>query len=131
MTKPDDKLLTDIQNSIMDIQNQMQNTYQDLSKVMVTGESFDKTVKVTMSATYDFEDIEFNEKALQGGVKEFKGRIREAMNNVIEKIKEATQNKTLELLKNMPIPEEIRNLSMPTDQGAIGQDKKDEKDDEE
>src|SRR3990167_10902486 len=119
----DNKLLSDIQNSIMDMQTSMQNTYQNLADIKVTGESSDKTVVITMTATYGFVDIDFNDKALQGGVKEFKLRIREAWKNVVEKIQQATQAKTLELLQQMHIPDEIKNLSMPADQQAIGQDK--------
>ena len=112
----DNKLLSDIQNSIMDMQTSMQNTYQNLADIKVSGESSDKTVKITMTATYGFEDIDFNEKALQGGVKEFKLRIRNAWENVVKKIQEATQAKTLELLQQMQIPDEIKNLSLPSDQ---------------
>ena len=112
-------LLSDIKNSIMDMQTQMQSTYQNLADIKVSGESSDKTVKITMTATYAFVDIEFNEKALQGGVKEFKARIREAWESVVKKIQEATQAKTIELLQQMQIPDEIKNLSLPTDQKAI------------
>lgn len=119
-----DQLLSDIKNSILDMQNQMQSTYQNLSDIKVSGESADKTVKITMTATYGFVDIDFNEKALQGGVKEFKLRIREAWESVVKKIQEATQNKTIELLQQMQIPDEIRNMSAP-DQPAIT-DKTDE-----
>lgn len=110
-----DKLLSDIQNSIMDMQNQMQDTYKNLADIIVSGESTDKTVKITMTATYAFVDIDFNDKALQGGVKEFKLRIREAWESVVKKIQEATQAKTMELLQHMQIPDEIKNLSMPTE----------------
>lgn len=119
-----DKLLSDIQSSIMDMQSQMQSTYQNLSGVKVFGESIDKTVRITMTATYTFVDIEFTDKALQGGVGAFKTRIRESWEDVVKKIQEATQAKTMELLQQMQIPEEIRNLSMPTDQKAIESDDK-------
>lgn len=121
-----DKLLEDIQSSIMNMQSQMQNTYQNLASVTVYGESTDKTVRITMTATYAFQDIEFNEKALQGGINAFKTRIREAWEDVVKKIQEATQAKTLELLKEMQIPEEIRNMSMPAAQGALEKDKSDD-----
>ncbi|MCX7125324.1 MAG: YbaB/EbfC family nucleoid-associated protein [Gammaproteobacteria bacterium] len=117
-----DKLLSDIQSSIMDMQSQMQSTYKNLADIIVSGESFDKTVKIIMTATYTFVDIEFTDKALQGGVKEFKLRIRESWENVVKKIQEATQSKTMELLQQMQIPDEIKNLSMPTDQKAIEKD---------
>lgn len=121
--KDENQLLSEIQNSIMDMQNHMQSTYQNLADIKVSGESADKTVKITMTATYTFVDIDFNEKALQGGVKEFKLRIRESWENVVKKIQETTQAKTIELLQQMQIPEEIRNLSAPADQKAIGTDK--------
>lgn len=121
-----DKLLEDIQNSIMNMQSQMQNTYQNLSSVKVFGESTDKTVRITMTATYAFVDIEFNDKALQGGINAFKTRIRESWEDVVKKIQEATQSKTMELLQQMQIPEEIRNLSTPGDQKVLETDKKDD-----
>lgn len=126
MPDQENKLLSDIQNSIMDMQTSMQSTYQNLADIKVTGESSDKTVVITMTATYGFVDIDFNDKALIGGVKEFKLRIREAWDNVVKKIQEATQAKTMELLQKMQIPDEIKNLSMPGQQ-AIGKDKGDDK----
>ncbi|MDP1574059.1 MAG: YbaB/EbfC family nucleoid-associated protein [Coxiellaceae bacterium] len=130
MTTPNpDDLLSNIKSSIVDMQSQMQSTYQNLADIILSGESSDKTVKITMTATYGFHDIEFNEKALQGGVKEFKLRIREAWENLVKKIQETTQAKTMELLQQMQIPDEIRNMSMPTDQQAIGTDKKEEDED--
>jgi len=117
----DNKLLSDIQSSIMDMQNQMQSTYKNLADIIVNGESADKTVKIIMTATYAFVDIEFTDKALQGGVKEFKLRIREAWENVVKKIQEATQSKTMELLQQMQIPDEIKNLSVPKDKDSDDQ----------
>jgi DNA-binding protein YbaB len=115
-----DDLLSNIKNSITDMQNQMQHTYQNLADIKVTGEY--EGVKITMTATYTFVDIDFNEKAMVGGVKEFKLRIRHAWENVVKKIQEATQAKTMELLQQMQIPDEIKNLSLPTDQKAIESD---------
>ena len=108
---PDDELLSDIKNSILNMQSQMQNTYANLADIEITGESHDKTVKITMTATYAFKDIEFDEKALIGGVKEFKWRIREAWKNLSDEIQKTTQNKTLELLQGMDIPDDIKNLA--------------------
>lgn len=111
----DDNLLSEIKSSITDMQSQMQTTYSSLSDIKLIGESSDKTVKITMTATYSFEDIEFDERALQGGVKEFKWRIREAWKDLSEKIQETTQAKTVELLQGMNIPDDIRNINMEDD----------------
>lgn len=111
----DKKLLDDIKSSIMDMQNQMQDTYSGLSDLKLEGESHDKTVKIIMTATYAFEDIEFDERALAGGVKEFKWRVREAWKDLSEKIQQATQAKTMELLQGMQIPDEIKNISQDED----------------
>lgn len=107
----DNKLLDDIKSSIMDMQSQMQSTYTGLADLKLTGESHDKTVRIIMTATYSFEDIEFDERALAGGVKEFKWRIREAWKDLAEKIQQTTQAKTMELLQGMQIPDEIKNIS--------------------
>lgn len=117
----EDHLLDEIRSSITDMQSQMQNTYSNLSDIKLSGESSDKTVRITMTATYSFEDIEFDERALQGGVKEFKWRIREAWKDLSEKIQETTQAKTVELLQGMNIPDDIRNLSIEDDSGEQGQ----------
>jgi len=121
-TKSDEGLLSDIKNSIVDMQQQMQSTYSNLADLKITGESHDKTVKITMTATYGFEDIEFDERALQGGIKEFKWRIREAWKNLSENIQKTTQSKTVELLQSMNIPDDIRNITMEEegDEGDTG-----------
>jgi len=117
-----DVLLDEIKSSIADMQTQMQSTYANLANLKVSGESHDKTVRITMTATYGFEDIEFDERALKGGIKEFRWRVREAWKNLTEEIQKTTQAKTMELLKGMQIPEEIRNLSdIPGDNGDSGQ----------
>lgn len=119
--QPDDsRLLADIKSSIADMQQQMQSTYSNLADIKISGESHDKTVKITMSATYDFEDIEFDERALQGGVKEFKWRIREAWKNLSEEIQKTTQSKTVELLQKMQIPEDIKNITADGEGGESG-----------
>ena len=107
----DNKLLDDIKTSIMDLQSQMQNTYMNLADIKITGESHDKTVRITMTATYTFEDIEFDAAALAGGIQEFKWRVREAWKDLSEKIQQTTQSKTMELLQSMQIPDEIKGIS--------------------
>lgn len=113
-----DQLLKEIQDSIMSMQTQMQSTYTDLSKIKLVGESHDKTVKIVMTATYGFEDIEFDETALKGGLKEFRWRVREAWKNLSEEIQKTTQSKTMELLQGMDIPEDIKKLSDKEDDDA-------------
>jgi DNA-binding protein YbaB len=109
---PNNPLLDDIKTSIVDMQIRMQSTYTALSQTVITGESQDKTVKIHMFATYVFQDIDFDERALKGGVKEFKWRIREAWKDLSDKIQKMTQSKTVELLQSMHIPDEIKNLSV-------------------
>ena len=113
-----DKLLDDIRNSIQDMQSQMQETYNALSDTRVVGKSKDGSVEITMLANYTFCDIDFDKKALADGVKEFKWRIREAWKNTTEKIQEATQQKTVELLKGMDVPEEMKSMPSIEDQAS-------------
>ena len=116
----DNALLDQIKSSIMEMQTQMQSTYTNLSDLKLTGKSHDETVTITMTATYEFVDIDFDEKALQGGMKEFKWRIREAWKNLTETIQKTTQSKTVELLQGMQIPDDIRNLSMDENKDTDG-----------
>ena len=120
MAEEDGNLLNEIKSSIMDMQSQMQDTYSNLSDIKLVGESSDKTVRIVMTATYAFEEIEFDERALQGGVKEFKWRIREAWKNLSEEIQKTTQAKTVELLQGMNIPDDIRNITMEDEEGGEG-----------
>ncbi len=111
----DSQLLGDIKKSIQDMQSQMQSTYTNLSDLKLIGESHDGSVKIIMTATYSFEDIEFTEQALKGGIKEFKWRIREAWKDLSEKIQKTTQEQTMQLLQSMQIPDEIKNISMDSE----------------
>jgi len=120
-TEEDNRLLADLKKGIVDMQEQMKSTYSNLADIKITGESHDKSVKITMTATYSFEDIDFDERALQGGVKEFKWRIREAWKNLSEEIQKTTQSKTVELLENMQIPNDIKNISMGEEGDEGGQ----------
>ncbi|WP_425319530.1 YbaB/EbfC family nucleoid-associated protein [Candidatus Coxiella mudrowiae] len=106
----------------MDMQQQMQSTYSNLADMKLVGESHNKTVRITMTATYNFEDIEFDERALQGGVKEFKWHIREAWKNLSEAIQKTTQSKTIKPLQNMHIPDHISNISIEDRRSREGKD---------
>lgn len=119
------ELLDEIKSSIAEMQQHMQKTYSNLSGLKLSGESNDKTIKITMSATYQFEDIEFDERAFQGGIKEFKWRLREAWKALSENIQKTTQEKTIELLQGMQIPEDIRSLSLENKTQADADDKTD------
>lgn len=122
MATQDGKLLEDIKSSIMDMQTQMQSTYTELADKKLIGQSSDESVKIIMSATYSFEDIDFTEQALKGGIKEFKWRIREAWKDLSEKIQKTTQEQTMALLQGMQIPDEIKNISVDSegDKGSEG-----------
>jgi len=106
-----DDLAKNIKDSIQGMQESMQSTYAELGNIQVVGKSKDGTVTITMSATYVFGDIDFNESALQGGVREFKRRIKEAWEDLSSKVQETTQSHTMELLQGMDIPDEIRNIT--------------------
>ena len=112
MPEDKDNLMGDIKDSIKNMQDQMQDTYQSLSDLRVTGKSKDGTVTIIMYCNYNFGDIDFDQRALKDGVKEFKWRIREAWKNVTEEIQKTTQEKTMELLQGMEIPDEIRDMSI-------------------
>lgn len=114
-------LLAEIKTSILNMQQQMQDTYSNLSKTDVVGVSPDGTIKIIMTATYTLKDIEINPSALAGAngkfsLAEFKERLVAAWKDLGEKIQKTTQNKTLELLQTMNIPDDIKNISLE-DQG--------------
>lgn len=103
-------LADELQQSIAGMQENMQATYKKLAETQITGTSEDGTVSVTITATYDFVDIDLNEKSLFGGLDKLKQRISQAWQDVSVRIREATQSQTAELLSSMELPEEIRKL---------------------
>ena len=101
----------ELKNSMMQMQAEMQKAYSSLADEIITGESKDKTVTIKMTATYDFQDIDFKKDALQGGISEFRWRIREAWKDLSKKIQETTQSRTMELLQGVDIPDEIKKIT--------------------
>ncbi len=110
-------LLSEIKNSILAMQQQMQETYARLGEMKISGKSHDETIEIIMTATYQFEDIKINPRAFADAAgkfsqKEFEWRLREAWKNLSEKIQKTTQSKTIELLQSMNIPDDIKNISL-------------------
>ena len=113
----ENSLLTEIKNSIVAMQQQMQETYARLGETKVSGKSNDGLVEIIMTATYQFEDIKINPRAFADAAgkfsqKEFEYRLREAWKKLSEEIQKTTQSKTVELLQSMNIPEDIKNISL-------------------
>jgi DNA-binding protein YbaB len=121
-TMDEGSLLSEIKNSIMAMQQQMQNTYAQLGETEVNGKSRDGLVEIVMTATYQFKDINFTQRALgdangKYSLNDFKERIKEAWRDLSDKIQKTTQNKTIELLQGMNIPEDIKKISLEEEEG--------------
>lgn len=115
-------LLTEIKNSIVAMQQQMQETYARLGETKVSGKSNDGLIEIVMTATYQFEDIKIHPRAFADAAgkfsqKEFEYRLREAWKDLSERIQKTTQSKTVELLQSMNIPEDIKNISLEGEEG--------------
>ena len=112
MSAPSEQdLISQIKNSISGMQDEMKNTYQKLSSEDVVGSSSetpDPFVKIIMKANYEFVDILFDKNALQGGVTEFRFRIKTAFNDAIGQVQKITQARTMELLQGMNIPQNLQ-----------------------
>jgi DNA-binding protein YbaB len=120
MSRPNDPsekaLLDQIKNSISGMQDDMKTTYDKLSGEQVVGQSSEKPepyVKVIVKANYEFVDLLFDKNALQGGVSEFKHRIKTAWSDALGQVQKITQERTMELLKGMNIPPNLQGLSDP------------------
>ena len=113
--EPSEKdLLNQIKGSISGMQDNMKDTYEKLSGEEVIGKSNEKPeplVKVIVKANYEFVDLRFDKEALQGGVNEFKHRIKIAWADAIKQVQEITQARTMELLKGMNIPTDLQGLT--------------------
>jgi DNA-binding protein YbaB len=112
MSSSSEKDLVDqIKNSISGMQDQMKDTYQQLSSEDVVGKSNETPnplVKVVLKANYEFVDLSFDKNALEGGVQEFKFRIKTAFNDAIAQVQKITQEKTMQLLQGMNIPPHLQ-----------------------
>ncbi len=113
----ENSLLAEIKNSIVAMQQQMQDTYARLGETKVSGKSRDGLSEIIMSATYQFEDIVINPLALgdangKYSLNNFKDRIKDAWRDLSEKIQNTTQSKTVQMLQKMNIPEDIKNISL-------------------
>lgn len=118
-----DLLLDEIRKSMTEMQEQMQSTYMGLENLEVVGEFDGVTIKLT--CTYKLTDIGIQPKAMQGGLKDFTHRLRKAWEEACDAVQKATQNKTMDLMKHLQIPEDLRNISLgknneDDDQGRIG-----------
>jgi DNA-binding protein YbaB len=111
-------LMKDLEQNMQKMKDDLETTFKGLDEEIFKGQSSDKSFSIEMSGTYNLKDIDFGKQALQGGVTEFKWRIREAWKNLMEQIQEATQKKTMDLLGSMNLPPEL--------QGMAGQPPKDE-----
>ena len=103
-------LLDDIKQSISTMQERMQHTYSELNSLNLEGISADGKVTLIMTATYQFVDLQFDEDALFGGIDKLKQRIKEAWEDLSNKIKNTTQSQTASLLQDMDIPNEISEM---------------------
>lgn len=114
----ENSLLAEIKSGIMKMQQQMQSTYSDLGQTTISGFSKDQTVEIIMTATYELRDINFTPRAFADdngkfSQTELKRRLVEAWKDLGVKIQQTTQAKTLELLKGMDIPDDLKNISLP------------------
>ncbi len=80
----ENSLLTEIKNSIMAMQQQMQDTYARLGETKVSGKSHDEFIEIIMTATYQFEDIKINPRAFADAAgkfsqKEFEWRLTRSL----------------------------------------------------
>ncbi len=100
-----EELMKSLQEGVAEVQGKMQDIHGELDQTLLVGRSNDETVTVTMSATYAFKNIEIKEDALKGGLKKFEERLREAFENVTDDIRRRTQEQTMKLFENMPIPD--------------------------
>ena len=111
MPSPTPEMMDEFKNNLEKMQKEMQATYSGLADTNIVGTSEDKLLRIEMTATYQLVNWDFDERALKGGMQEFKKRLTEAWNDLNTSIQGATQNKTMELLNSMPIPEEMKKMN--------------------
>ena len=111
MPTPTPEMMDEFKTNLEKMQKEMQATYSGLADTTITGTSDDGILTIEMTATYQLINWDFDERALQGGMQQFKARLSEAWLDLNGKIQGATQSKTMELLNNMPIPDEMKQMN--------------------
>ena len=100
---------SELQESVSGIQHKIQDTYSDLEKMEAVG-SFEG-VKIVLTGVYHLVDIDLQQKAMSGGLKEFKHRLLTAWKMACDKVRSIAQDKTMSLINEMPMPEGFGKLS--------------------
>ena len=111
MPQPTPEMMEDFKTNLENMQREMQATYSGLADKHMSGTSDDRLLTIEMTATYQLVNWGFDERALQGGMQEFKNRLSQAWLDLNGKIQGATQDETMKLLNNMPIPDEMKQMN--------------------
>ena len=97
-----DKLEAMLQETLAGMENQVKV----ISSSKFTGYSKDKTVSISVLGTCMIEDpekdIQFGAPALEGGLKAFKQRVGEALQDAIERVQTFMRQEFEGLTQNMP-----------------------------
>ncbi len=86
------------------MQQRMQEAQQQLSKLLVTGESGGGMVKVEMNGRHDLTRVKINPSLLEEEVEMLEDLIAAAVNDAVRKIEKASKEKITQLTAGLNIP---------------------------
>lgn len=89
------------------MQQRMQEAQQQLSLLMVTGESGGGMVKIEMNGRHDVTKVKLSPSLMEEDVEMLEDLIAAAVNNAVDKVEKASKEKISQLTAGLNIPTEF------------------------
>ena len=86
------------------MQQRMQEAQQQLSLLIVTGESGGGMVKIEMNGRHDVTKVKLNPSLMEEDVEMLEDLIAAAVNNAVDKVEKASKEKISQLTAGLNIP---------------------------
>jgi nucleoid-associated protein EbfC len=86
------------------MQKKMQDAQQQLSDMLVTGESGGGLVKVEMNGRHDVKTVKINNNLMDDDVEMLEDLVAAAVNDAVRKIEKASKEKISQLTSGLNIP---------------------------
>lgn len=101
--------LGDLMKEAQKMQQRMLEAQQELSKLIVDGESGGGMVKIKMNGRHDVTDVKINPTLQEEDIEMLEDLIAAAVNNAVRKVETASKEKISQLTAGLNIPTNFKN----------------------
>jgi len=99
------KGLDDLMKQAQAMQQQMQNSQEELAKLEVTGEAGAGLVKVVMTGRHDVRRVDIDQSLMSEDKEMLEDLLAAAVNDAVKKVERNNQQKMQNLAQGMQLPE--------------------------